>query len=110
MSPFFAKQEEYQCGIPNKKKLFSNNGMEAVTFFLSCGSSAQLFFVFGPSWTKGLEPRMLVVAPTLGGFGSKSLTLVELGCEMELVLEPRMLVVARAPIVRALASATLGWR
>ena len=84
--------------------------MEAVTFFLSCGSRAQVFFVFGPPWTKGLEPRMQVADPILGGFGSKSATLVEVGYEMESVLEPWMLVVARAPIVRALASATLGWR
>ena len=53
---------------------------------------------------------MQVADPTLGGFGSKSATLVEQGYEMESVLEPWMLVVARAPIVRALASATLGWR
>ena len=53
---------------------------------------------------------MQVADPTLGGFGSKSATLVEVGYEMESVLEPWMLVVARAPIVRALASATLGGR
>ena len=85
-------------------------GWKPSHFFSLAAPVLKYFFVFGPSWTKDLETRMQVADPTLGGFGSKSATLVEVGYEMESVLEPWMLVVARAPIVRALASATLGGR